>query len=177
MPPPRFGSASVASVFGSVMRPMSESATYATDRSAAEPHWTPPIVPPSPTFTDHSTFPSASGSRPCTMPDFCPATITRFPLAIVTRMGDELKSKSGPVISAQFVLSGRRHPTIQESDRYICRDHLTLPVSRSNATIASLVREGGSLKLLPVPTYSALRRTSIVGAFHTEAPDGPQSWV
>ena len=31
IPPPRFGSASVASVFGSVMRPMSDSATYTFD--------------------------------------------------------------------------------------------------------------------------------------------------
>src|SRR6185503_3254109 len=115
MPPPRRGSAAVAIVLGSVIRPMSDSATYAVVRSAAEPHCTPPIVPPSPTLTCQSTLPSASGSSPCTIPDFCPATSTRRPVGSVTRIGDELKSKSGPFDSAQLVLSGRRQATIHAS--------------------------------------------------------------
>ena len=92
-------------------------------------------------------------------------------------MGDELKSKSGPFASAQLLLSGRRHATVQASDDVIWRDQRTFPESRSIATMASLVRVGGSLKLFPVPTYSALRLMSIVGLFQTDAPEGPQSCV
>src|SRR5437870_3328430 len=92
-------------------------------------------------------------------------------------MGDELKSKSGPFASAQLLLSGSRHATVHASAAVICWDHRIFPDASSMATTASLVRVGGSLKLLPVPTYSRLRVASIVGAFQMDAPDGPQSCV
>ena len=40
------------------------------DWSAAEPHCTPPSVPPLPIRVDHSTSPLRSGSSACTTPDF-----------------------------------------------------------------------------------------------------------
>ena len=48
-----------------------------------------------------------------------------------------------------------------------------LPVSMSMAKIASLVRVAGDDMFSPVPIYSWLRLASMLGLFHTVAPDGP----
>src|SRR5262245_16946033 len=48
-PPPTLGSGSVAVLFLMLNRPMSDSATYTLDSSAADPHCTPPLIPPLPT--------------------------------------------------------------------------------------------------------------------------------
>ena len=53
-------------------------------------------MPPLPTRSCHRISPLRSGSMAWTTPDFCPATSARRPLASVTRMGGEAKSKSGP---------------------------------------------------------------------------------
>src|SRR5579862_8384497 len=67
MPPPFLGLASVADTSplatrvwlskGSGIRSRSETATYTLEASAAEPHCTPPKVPPLPTRTCQSTSP------------------------------------------------------------------------------------------------------------------------
>src|SRR5262245_66347422 len=92
-----------------MIRPISELATYTFCASAADPHWTPPIVPPRPTRVCQRISPLLSGSRAWTMPDFCPATSARLPFARLTRIGEEEKSKSGPLTLGQLVLYGNRH--------------------------------------------------------------------
>src|SRR5438105_3202203 len=57
IPPPWLGSASVEVLKVSMMRLMSETATYTFVSSAAEPHCTPPMVPPLATRVCHSTSP------------------------------------------------------------------------------------------------------------------------
>ena len=79
------------------------------------------------------------------MPDFCPATSARLPLASVTRMGGDAKSKSGALMSGQLVLSGSRQAVFQASPAVICFNQRILPESRSIATNASLVPVAGAL--------------------------------
>src|SRR5262249_6876984 len=62
MPPPAFGSTSELELYVSEIRPTSDNATYTFESSAADPHWTPPRVPPFPMRVDHNTAPSRSGS-------------------------------------------------------------------------------------------------------------------
>src|SRR5215831_67471 len=62
IPPPRLVSASVNVEYVSMIRPMSELATYTFCASAAEPHCTPPIVPPCPTRVCQRISPLLSGS-------------------------------------------------------------------------------------------------------------------
>src|SRR5205814_8889511 len=119
--------------------------TQTLDWSAAEPHCTPPLIPPLPTRVCHRISPLRSGSTAWTTPDFCPATSARLPFASDTRRGGDAKSKSGPFDSGQFTLSSRRQAVFQASAAVVCRDQRILPVSRSNATKASLVVVAGSL--------------------------------
>src|SRR4029077_14220686 len=127
------------------MRPMSDSATYTLVPSVAEPHCTPPMVPPSPTRVCQMISPWRSGSTACTMADFWPATSARRPFDSVTRIGDALKSKSGPLDSGQLVLSGSARADTHAPADDICFHHSILPVFMSSAMNESLVFEGGSL--------------------------------
>ena len=79
------------------------------------------------------------------MADFWPATSARRPFDSVTRIGEALKSKSGPFDSGQLVLSWRRHADTYASAGDICLLQSILPVFRSSAMNESLVFDGGSL--------------------------------
>src|ERR1700687_3372428 len=115
------------------------------DWSAAEPHCTPPLIPPLPTRVCHRTSPLRSGSTAWTTPDFCPATSARRPLAKVTRIGGEAKSKSGASVFVQLILSAMRQEVFQASATVTWWDQRILPESRSNAMNESLLPVGGSL--------------------------------
>ena len=79
------------------------------------------------------------------MPDFCPATSARLPVASVTSIGGDEKSKSGAFVSGQLVLSGSRHAVFHTSPAVICFDQRIFPVSRSIATNESLMFDAGAL--------------------------------
>ncbi len=111
---------------------------------------------PSPTARRPSCRPrrraSARSLRPdgrdraaCTMPDFWPATSARRPFDSVTRIGDALKSKSGPFDAGQLVLSGSRQPTRRRRSLSSAGSTESCRFSRSSAMNASLVFDGGSL--------------------------------
>jgi hypothetical protein len=94
-----------------------------------------------------------SGSNAQPTPDFWPATITSLPSGRFTRIGALPKSKSGPRSSAggQFApFCGPPQPTMKMSFAVTCDVHLTAPVSRSKAMMASLVGCCGSVYILPV---------------------------
>src|SRR5262249_61649799 len=97
------------------------------------PHPAKRIVPPPPGYI-------ASTSR-----NFCNATSARLPIASVTSIGGDEKSKSGAFSSGQFVLSGRRQAVFHASPVVICFDQRIFPVSRSMATNESLMFEAGAL--------------------------------
>ena len=86
----------------------SDTGIYAAWLSAAEPHSMPPSAPPLPALNCQTTLPSLSGSRPHTVPDFCPTTRIRLPPARLRRIGALPKSKSGPRSFGQFSLPGRQ---------------------------------------------------------------------
>ena len=69
------------------------------------------------------------------------------------------------------------HAMVYASPAVTCVAHLIAPVSRSSATIASVIGATGSEYASPVATYSAFTTGSIVGADHTAAPDGPHNCV
>src|SRR5215475_13230528 len=95
------------------------------------------------------------------------------PLERVFRIGGEPKSWSGPSSSGQFSgwLFGP-HAASQTSFSVSWTAHSIFPVSRSNATMESVVFAAGSAYASPVPTYNARRLGSIVGEFQTPAPAG-----
>ncbi len=82
------------------------------DRSAADPHCTPPIVPPRPTRVCHNTSPLLVRIERVHDAGLLARDERRRPLGSVTRIGDAPKSKSGPFESAQLVLSGSRHAAV-----------------------------------------------------------------
>ena len=58
-----------------------------------------------------------------------------------------------------------------------CVAHLIAPLSRSSATIASVIAAAGIEYASPVATYRDFVTGSTVGADHTAAPEGPHSCV
>src|SRR5216683_3151666 len=109
------------------------------------------------------------------IPDFCPAMMTCFPPGSVRSTGDVPKSKSGPLSSGQLGLLGQ--PITKLSLGCTWLDHTSLPVSRSNARIASLVLISTSVYEFPVDAYTSLRFRSMVGDDQIAAPAGPCSCV
>jgi hypothetical protein len=86
---------------------MSDTAKYASVRSAAEPHSMPPSTPPSPARYCQTTSPFLSGSNAQPTPDFWPMTIRSRPLGSVARIGALPKSRSGPLVSGQLGFAAR----------------------------------------------------------------------
>src|SRR5262245_53175679 len=117
-PPPTIGS--------SIVRPRaipvplagltvwSDSAMYARRPSVAEPHSTPPNMPPLPMRVLHRTLPVAA-SRPWTTPDFWPTISRRWPDGSVTSIGGDPKSTSGPLAAGQLVGSAPPHARFHAS--------------------------------------------------------------
>src|SRR6185369_12773834 len=91
------------------LKVMSETGTYMFVPSLDDPHSMPPSIPPFPISVVHSLAPLSSGSNACTIPDFCPATRIRLPVASGSRMADCPKSWSGPAFCGQFVVSALVH--------------------------------------------------------------------
>src|SRR5688572_24367711 len=147
--------------------------------SVADPQNTPPEAEPCATRRSQTIFPAASGSKPKITPDLLPTTISWRPFPTSTRNEEPVKSKSGASLSGQTAgsrLAARQLP-FQMSFSVICFDQRTCPVSRSSATSESESVVAGGAKLLPVPTYSTRRLTSIVGVFQMAPPAGPYSCV
>ncbi len=96
-------------------------------------------------------------------------------------MGALPKSKSGPSPTSeadgQFAPFGLLQPTTNTSFGVTCCTQRVAPVSRSNATIESLVPCCGSVYILPVAAYTTRRFASTVGEDQMPAPDGPQRVV
>src|ERR1700682_1793858 len=105
--------------------------------------------------------------------------MTSRPSGVLARIGELPKSKSGPSSAAggQFAGFGAVHPTTKTSLGVPCDTQLTVPLSRSNAMIASLVGCCGSVYMLPVAAYTACRFTSTVGDDQMPPPAGPQRVV
>jgi hypothetical protein len=114
--------------------------------STAEPHCTPPALPPWPTCFCQNSSPCLSGLQACPRPAFWPAINVRWPFASSTKIGDEPKSKSGPFASGQlFRCSGAAlQSTWNAWPSVRWRDHAGFPVAMSKARNASEVRAGGS---------------------------------
>jgi hypothetical protein len=73
----------------------------------------PPNALPCPTLVCQSTLPRLSGSSPQTTPDFWPQIKTRLPPGRSRKMGDDPKSKSGPLSAGQ--LMPRMQPMVKLS--------------------------------------------------------------
>src|SRR5271170_4321764 len=68
-------------------------------------------------------------------------------------------------------------PTTHASFSVACTDHRILPESRSSAMTASVFFAAGVVYASPVPTYSAWRFGSMVGALQIPPPAGAQRLV
>ena len=81
------------------------------------------------------------------MPDFCPATSARRPLASVTRIGDDAKSKSGPFdVGAVGLVRQPARRRVQRPSASSACDHRIFPdVEVERDERVAHVGVGGSL--------------------------------
>src|SRR5262249_26510088 len=92
----------------------------------------------------HKISPLRSGSMAYAIPDFCPSSNARRPLARDTGDEDEEKSKWGPAEPGNFPLFATKQELSQASPAVSCFDHRIRPVDICTATTASLKGVGGS---------------------------------